>query len=454
MRGEWWIRAPASLMIGVWHPAVRRITRFGDVTGSISPCPPVADLPMPWDAPVADPVAAIGAARAAHGDTFVVPGDGTDYLFLFSPAGVRAFYELAEADASKGIADWQMLRRKLPDELFVGRRTFPHDLFARDDVVQYRAVVDRAIDLTWQELGAAGTVDVFDLTRRLGHRIGLATWAGPCGDPGPAFDALVAALDALDGAAAFVDPGAMAAVRARGKAEEYAALATAEAIVGEALARRDADPASPDDHFQRIVDAWAGEPDRAQGIARDVVLVHLGSMSNLFAALGWLLVDVLGRRELLDAVRAGDTELAERCAMESIRVAQRSIMMRAVVRPCTVADEDHEYAVERGVTIATLLPLTNCPAGDLAGYDPDRWSRRRLKADRVPAARELVTTFGHGSHTCPAQPFSLAVMTAALASLVATFDASLTGPVSPPRRAQIGGIARPETPCAAIYSRR
>ena len=45
---------------------------------------------MPWDAPIPDPVAAIAAARAEHGDTFVVHGDGTEYLFLFSPVGVRA----------------------------------------------------------------------------------------------------------------------------------------------------------------------------------------------------------------------------------------------------------------------------------------------------------------------------------------------------------------------------
>ena len=410
---------------------------------------------MPWDAVVPDPVAAIGEARMQYGDTFVVEGDGTEYLFLFSPAGVQSFYALAEVDASKGIADWQMLRRKLPDELFLGRRTFPHDLFARDDVVQYREVLDVAIAQTWDELGPSGEVDVFDLTRRLGHRTGLSTWAAPCGEPGPDFERLITALDALDGAAAFVDPGAMAEVAASGKADEYAALAIAEGVIGAALARRDADAPPPDDHFQRIVDAWAEEPDREQGIARDVVLVHLGSMSNLFAALGWLLVDVLGRPELLAAVRGGDAELAERCAMESIRVAQRSIMLRAVVRPCVVADETHEYAVDRGVTIATLLPLTNCAAGtDLASYDPERWSRRRLRTDRLPAARELVTTFGHGSHTCPAQPFSLAVMTAALTSFVTRFDAELTGPVSSPRRAQIGGIARPEHPCEIRYSRR
>ena len=65
-----------------------------------------------------------------------------------------------------------------------------------------------------------------------------------------------------------------------------------------------------------------------------------------------------------------------------------------------------------------------------------------------------MTTFGHGAHTCPAQPFSLAVMVAALTSFVATFDAALTGPVSGPRRAQVGGIARPEAPCVVSYIRR
>ncbi|MGZ4796041.1 MAG: cytochrome P450 [Acidimicrobiia bacterium] len=425
------------------------------MSGGITPPPPVADVVMPWDAAVADPVVAIAAARDRTGDTFVVHGADTEYLFLFSPAGVRSFYALAESDASKGIADWQMLRRKLPDELFVGRRTFPHDLFARDDVAQYRDVVAHAVGQTLAEMGPGGTVDAFDLTRRLGHRIGLATWAGPCGDPGPRFEELVDALDRLDGAAAFVDPGAMAAVTANGKAAEHAALAAAEAVVRDAIGARDADPAPPADHFQRIVDAWTGEPGREQGIARDVVLVHLGSMSNLFAALGWLLVDVLRHPELLDAVRAGDTDLAERCAMESIRIAQRSIMMRAVLRRCTVADEHHTYTVDRGVTVATLLPITNCPAGtDLAIFDPDRWSRRRLRADRLPAARELVTTFGHGPHTCPAQPYSLHVMTTALTAVLDGYDVALADHDPVPRRAQIGGIARPEHPCAITYRRR
>ena len=48
---------------------------------------------------------------------------GHHYLFTFSPTGVESFYALPEESASKGVADYLMLRRKLPDEIFAGRRT-------------------------------------------------------------------------------------------------------------------------------------------------------------------------------------------------------------------------------------------------------------------------------------------------------------------------------------------
>ena len=104
--------------------------------------PPVADAALPWDRELDDPVAALAAARAACGDTFVVDGPDHPTLFLFSPEGVRSFYALPEAAASKGVADWMMLRRKLPDGLFDGRRTMPHALFGREDVVSAARSLD------------------------------------------------------------------------------------------------------------------------------------------------------------------------------------------------------------------------------------------------------------------------------------------------------------------------
>jgi hypothetical protein len=182
------------------------------VTGTYPvPTPPYAEgTGLPWDVPVGDAVAVIAAARARYGDTFVVESGREHYLFTFSCAGVESFYALTEETASKAVADYLMLRRKLPDDIFVGRRTLPSTLFRRDDVVSYLANLDRALEQTTTELGPAGSVDVFDLTRRLGHRMGLASWAGPGSADGENFDRLVRAFDTLDGSDAFVHPDRMA----------------------------------------------------------------------------------------------------------------------------------------------------------------------------------------------------------------------------------------------------
>lgn len=423
----------------------------------IVPMPPVAATALPWDAEVPDPVAALGRARDSCGDTFAVVSDATTYLFLFSPQGVRSFYALPEEDASKGVADWLLLSRKLPEELFDGRRTMPHSLFDRDHVQSYLHQLDWAVEAQHAELGDDGVVDVFTLTRRLGHRLGLACWAGAAFTDRAELDRLVGALDELDGAAAFVHPGAMAAVAASGKDRERAALGEVEAVLGQVLRRRDAHPPAAPDLFDEIIDRWSDESGRTReiGIARDVALVHIASMSNLFAALGWMLVDLLERPHLLDRIRAGDQELAERCALESTRLAQRSIMMRSVLAPIEVADEHTAYQVAPGAVVATFLPLTNASATPgLDGYDPDRWHRRRLGDEAALPARELVTAFGHGKHSCPAQPFSLAAMTRSVARLAERYDLAPDFSHPRPVAGQIGGVARSETPCPMRYRRR
>ena len=290
---------------------------------------------MPWDVTVDDAVEAIAAARVRHGDTFVVESGDDGYLFTFSPTGVESFYALPEEKASKGVADYLMLRRKLPDEIFNGRRTLPGSLFRRDDVASYLVNLDRALEQTVAELGSQGSVDLFDLTRRLGHRMGLASWAGPGSAEGDAFERLVRALDALDGSDAFVHPDAMAAVAASDKRAERAALDDVATVIESAVRRMDSGEVADEALFGRIAEAWSSEPAgvRMHGIALDVALIHIASMSNLMAALGWALVDLLEHPAELLRVAAGEEDLAQRCALESTRMAQRSIMSRAVLAP-------------------------------------------------------------------------------------------------------------------------
>jgi len=425
---------------------------------TISPMPPVAAaVGLPWDLPIDDPVSALAEARRLLGDTFVVDSGEDRYLFTFSPSGVAAFYALPEDRASKGVADWRMLRRKLPDEIFVGRRTLPHQLFGRDNVATYLAQAQRALEATVDEVGGAGEVDVFDLTRRLGHRVGMASWGGPGSASGQRFDRLAEAFDALDGSDSFVHPDAMMAVAAAGKATERDALAVVTEEIGLALSEL---PGAESEHslFARVAAQWADEParTRALGVALDVALIHVASMSNLFAALGWTLIDLFAHPDDMALVRAGDRERAEVCALESTRLAQRSIMARYVLEPVAIDVGDAIYEASVGATIATLLPLTNTSAAPgLESWDPDRWNRRRLADPSVLAAVELVSVFGHGRHTCPAQPFSLSFMATAATGLLAAFELEPGWIERPdPVRAQIGGVARAASPCPLRYRRR
>jgi cytochrome P450 len=423
----------------------------------IVPMPPVAEeCALPWDAPLTDPVRALADARSLLGDTFVVDSGQDRYLFTFAPVGVASFYALAEETASKGVADWRMLRRKLPDEIFVGRRTLPHQLFGRQDVSRLLANVDQALDATVEELGGLGTTDVFGLTRRLGHRVGLASWGGPGAATGTRFEALVAAFDTLDGSEAFVHPDVMTAVAASGKAAEVDALAAIAEHLGPSLERL---PGNEEGNplFARLVAAWADEPGpaAAAGVAGDVALIHVASMSNLFAALGWALIDLLAHPLEASRVAAGDRATAEACALESIRVAQRSIMVRYVMTPFSFDVGDAVFDLLPGTTVATLLPLTNMSsAPGLAQWDPTRWKGRRLADSSTMAAVELVTAFGHGHHTCPAQPFSLAAMGTSLIRLLSNYQWTPGWTDRPlPVRAQIGGVARAGGPCPLAYRR-
>jgi cytochrome P450 len=416
---------------------------------------------LPWDVPVDDAVAVIAAARARHGDTFAVESGRDHYLFTFSPTGVESFYALTEEAASKAVADYMMLRRKLPDEIFAGRRILPNALFRRDDVAAYLINLDRALEHTAAELGPAGSVDVFDLMRRLGHRMGLASWAGPGSAEGAAFERLVRALDTLDGSDAFVHPDRMAAVAATDKRAERAALDEVADTIAGAVARLDDGETGAHALFGRVVDAWSSEAKdvRLRGIALDVALIHIASMSNLAAALGWALVDLVEHPEQLARVRgsgADSADLAQRCALESTRMAQRSIMTRTVLSAVEFDTGAVTYQVPPGWTIATLLPLLNTSAAPgLEQWDPDRWTRHRLTEQDALPSPMLVTAFGHGRHSCPAQPFSLAAMTAASTFLLRTYDLTPRWASHPqPVAAQIGGVARAAGPCPVDYASR
>lgn len=428
---------------------------------AVEPLPPRAKARVPWlrsgPALLRDPTAYLERCRRELGDTFLV--DAFDYrvLFAFSPVGVRNLWELPEKRASKGLADFALLRHKVPDELFAGRRTFPHDLFARDDVAEYLANAERAVEDQLAELGASGEVELFTLARRFSHRVGLASWGGVTGDARRLLGRLTPALDRLDGSESFVHPWRAARTVITRKRAERRALAFLEEAYREIVALRAASGGASADLFDRIVRAWDDAPpgERETGIARDVILVHMGSMSNLFAATAWTVVHLLERPALLAAVRDGDARLLDACAHESIRLRQRSIVLRRVVRETELADEHRAYRVAPGAFVATMMPVTNTSAlPGLSGFDPSHFDGSRFARRKELATPELVTTFGHGRHSCPAMHFSIASIRLFISGLLERFELVPEFRDPRPLRRQLGGVARADRPCRVRYRRR
>jgi cytochrome P450 len=163
---------------------------------------------------------------------------------------------------------------------------------------------------------------------------------------------------------------------------------------------------------------------------------------------------------LLDAdvrtrLESGDDALLDRCALESVRLGQRSIMMRTVLERCELRDGTHTYQLEPGIVLATMVPLTNTSAmPGLETFDPDRWDGRRLRDEAALPARELVTTFGHGSHRCPAQRFSLSAIARPVRRLLDAYELTPEFDAVRPLPLQIGGVARADAPCPVSYRSR
>ena len=443
---------------------------------AVDPSPPRAAGALPWLgsglALLRNPTAFFAAARRSLGDTFLVDAFDWRLFCVFSPQGVQRLYALPEHQASFGLATFNLVfRGKAPRELVVGRRNRPHDLFGRQEVEGYLDQLERAVALQLDEMGSAGRFETFAWARRLGHRLGLACWAGEEAASAANLDRLIPLLDRLDPSESFVRPARRFVSWATQQARERRALAGIEAIVAEILRARERDGVARGDFLDQIARSWddvdgaerersergprarvRAEGERVQGIARDVALIHLGAQSNLYAALAWTLVDLLQRPEHLVIVRAGDDEHLERCANESIRLAQRSLTLRQVLRPLELDDGKQVYRLAPGVLIATMLSVTNATAAPgLDRFDPARWEGRRLaKAVELPA-RELVSTFGHGRHACPAQRFAISAIRISVRRLLERYEIEPRFRAAAPRARQLGAVARAERSCPVAY---
>ena len=429
---------------------------------AIEPMPPRATGPIPWLGAglglLTDPTRYLARLSSRLGPTFVLDGLGYRLFFVFDAPGVKALYAVPEHEASFGLATFELvMKRKLPLELAMGRRNRPHDLFKNPEVEAYLEHLEEAMRLELAELGESGRFEAFAEAKRLGYRLGLASWAGAEAASPRFLPALISAFERLDTSESFVRPLSTAWTLATGKRSERRAMREIEAAIHTILEERRARGHRPDDFLDQIEGSFADVPLPARDVevARDLMLIQMGAQSNLFAALAWTLVNLLLHPELLARVQAGDDALLERCAHESIRVAQRSLTLRRVLRPITVETGAGRFSLAPGVFLATMLSVNNPTAAPgLERFDPDHYAGRRLADDVALPARELVSTFGHGRHSCPAQRFSISAIRIALGRLLERYELTPRFREARPRARQIGGVARADRPCLVSYRAR
>lgn len=421
--------------------------------------PPRAGGALPWIGAglglLRNPTAFFTAHRRALGDTFVVDAFGYRLFCVFSPEGTRALYAFPEQQASFGIATYNLLRLKLPPELFAGRRNSPRTLFGGEEVERYLRNLEEAVRVEVSLLGDAGTFEVFAEMRRLGHRLGLSSWIGDQGAAPEHLDRLVPLLDRLDSADAFVRPAHAFVVAATRHARERRAMHAIEAIVADLWVERRRAGRVEGDFLEQLYASYADLAPAARdvAVARDVIMLQLGSQSNLYAALAWTFVNVVTRPELLRRIQEGDDALLEQCANESIRIAQRSITLRQVLTSLEIDDGHTTYRLEPGILVTTMLSVNNTHAAPgLDHFDPAHYEGRRL-AVPLPA-RELVSTFGHGSHSCPAQRFAISAIRTAVRRLVERYAFTPHFTDVQPRMRQLGAVARAAGPCVVDYRAR
>ncbi len=429
---------------------------------TVDPMPASVGSRVPWigAAPglLRNPTTWFTRQRARHGDTFVVDALAHQFLCVFGPVAVRNLYAVAERDASFGLATYTMIRTKVPDELFGDIRNPPHKLFGNQRVEGYLANLAVTMDAELDVLGPRGTFDAFGESRRIGHRLGLASWAGHEAASPAHVEALIDALDRLDTSESFVHPLRTMVTLATNKARERRAMAEVEGVIAEILAERRCQPDRRSGDFLDTIDesfADVDQPLHDRLVARDVIVLHLGSQSNLFAALAWTLVNLLGAPDDLASVTNGDDALLDRYAYESIRMAQRSITMRQVLRPIDFETDAGELHLSPGLLITTMLSVTNTTAdASLSTFDPDHYHGRTLTVAGDLATKELVSTFGHGTHTCPAQRFSISAIRTAIRALLDRYELSPRFDRPGPLTRQIGGVARADRPTPVDYRRR
>jgi cytochrome P450 len=435
----------------------------------IHPAPPMAHEDLPHVGAgirfLEGPTDYLIELRERYGDTFFVDVFGFPLLVTFSPKGLESLYALEESDASFGLATFDLASFKTPTEIFADADpALFYELMKHERMADYlRIIADVSAEMLagWD---ISNPTDVFDAIRTTSQRIGYGLWICREAAAEPYWRRLKVAFDVLDQERSFVNPQETLATIKSGKARERAAVEDIKALLAEIAVTHDANPAKEEATIDRLRERFGADEDGARKLAHNTINANQGFLSNLYAAIGWVVLRLAQYPEL----RAkADAEIAKQSAafpagvetsgdalnkmtfieqlmMECVRIAQRSITLRRVLKPVQFDDGAHVYDVPVGIYITTMLSVTNTQTEELRRFDPDHYVRNALPQSLTPLGKETVSTFGHGKHACPAQRFSHHMCKIVVAGILDRFAMEPLFSDPQPSSRQLGGVARPE----------
>jgi cytochrome P450 len=424
-----------------------------------------------------NPTHFLAELRKAYGDTFLVDVFGYKLFCVFSPAGLKSLYAAAEDEASFGMATFDMLGFKTPLDIFMDADIgLFYELLQPEKVSAYINDFVDGIKQVLCDWSNRGELNVFDDLRTLEQRVGFRVWMGAEAARDGVWQQFKSHFDVLSQENAFVSPQHTLETLTSGKAKEKQAVAAIMEMVAELLAERERGGHWPADNLTFLNQRFdSGDPQiTLRKLTHNLINANQGFLSNLYAALAWSLIHLVQHadtRKRLEAeiaatrARFGDEFLrsqqaldsmrfSEQLLMESIRLGQRSITLRKVMREIQFDCGDTVYTVQPGVYITTMLSVINTQTPELARFDPDHYQGRRIDPALIAQGKETISTFGHGLHACPAQKFSHNMCKVLMCLLLENFEFDkLEEPIAP-SSSQMGGVARAASDVILHYSRK
>lgn len=446
----------------------------------VQPLPPLHEEELPHIGAgllfLDNPTEYLASLRDKYGDTFAVDIFGFNLLMTFSPEGLAALYQYEESEASFAMATFDMIGFKTPIETLIDTdsKLFYH-LLMHKKMPGYINTIAKVVDQALDDWNDHNTIDIFDAIRTLEQRVGYALWIAEEAAAPEHWPELKKCFDALDQEKSFVDPALTLDTIKSGKAKERAAVSKLYSIIPRIIDQHDNNEnktfAGVDffrDHFR---DSGVAEAKLEKKVIHNVMNANQGFLSNLYAGISWVIVQLLQHPDCLVKVQSEIQQQQtnfgeqfylnldalnamtyfEQVTMESIRLAQRSLTLRKVMKPIEFNDGQTTYQIEQGIYLATMLSVTNIQTPALEKFNPDNYQQNRLSdqllSDISDLGKESISTFGHGRHSCPAQRFSHHMTKIVVIKLLARFDltANFSEPPKPADK-QMGGVSRPQQP--------